>query len=477
MSTPWLKFLFWVYLLFLAWAAATAVNPADPDLWHRLAVGEYLWQTGHFPKGDTFSYLADYQALADHEWGSAVVFYALWSLGGGTAIVLAKIATLSATLALTVWAGMGGRRPTILLAGFYAVILLALLPSFQSAVRCMVFTHVLFALWVWWWQRERRGRAVPGWLYPMTMVLWANLHGGFVVGLVWLGLLTGLEAAYRGPWKTWASRLGLCLAATLVTPYGWRLWVSTARALTTARTGFGEWSPVSWLAAPASYPGYKVLLAGTVLGLAYAIYRRGWKGVDQRGVLLTGAFLLGALASARHTSLFAIVAGAVLPGFLRERSSFSTMARPLRRLTYLVAGSGLAVFPLFAAILYGGSAGLALDRPANSCPVGAVGFLRARGVRGDLLVPFNDGSYALWELRGRMRVSMDGRYDLVYTLGTYQRVDDFFNARGDWRSLLAAPPPDAVLVPRGDAVYAKLLAEPGWTEAWQDDADAVFLPK
>jgi hypothetical protein len=153
------------------------------------------------------------------------------------------------------------------------------------------------------------------------------------------------------------------------------------------------------------------------------------------------------------------------------------MERPLRRLTYLCGSAALALFPLFAAILFGCRAGLTLDRPGSSCPVGAAGFLESQGVRGNLLVPFNYGSYALWELRGKMRVSMDGRYDLVYSPATYRRVDDFFNARGGWKTLLTSPAPHAILVPRADAIYPRLVAEPGWTEAWHDDADAVFLPR
>jgi hypothetical protein len=161
MSTSSIRFFFWIYLLFLVWAAATVTNPADPDLWHRLAVGEYLWQTGHFPLGDTFSYLFDYKQVADHEWGGALIFYGLWQWGGGAAIVAAKLVTLAVTLALVVWAGMRDRRPTASLAAFYALVLLALLPSFQSTVRCMVFTHIFFALWLFWFQCERHGRPVP----------------------------------------------------------------------------------------------------------------------------------------------------------------------------------------------------------------------------------------------------------------------------------------------------------------------------
>jgi hypothetical protein len=476
-STSWLKFFFWLYLLFLIWAAATALNPADPDLWHRLAIGEYLCHTWHFPRGDTFSYLPSYEQIADHEWGSGVIFYALWSLGGGTAIVLAKILTLGLTLTLVVWAGKGDRRPTLLMAAFYAVVLLALLPSFQSTLRCMAFTHVLFALWVYLWQRERRGHPAPTWLYPATMIPWANIHGGFVIGLLWLGLLVTLAWTFGGDWKKWTLRLGWCAAATLVNPFGWHLWSATVRALLAPRPGFAEWAAVLWIDAPASYPGYKVLLPGSVVTLAYAIYRRGWKNVDREGVILCGIFLALALDSARNTSLFAVVSGAVLPGFLHERMSFSTMERPLRRLTYLCGSTALVLFPLYAAAMFGARSGLDLEYPGNSCPVDSVKFLQYHDVRGNLLVPFNYGSYALWQLRGKMRVSMDGRYDLVYSPATYQRVQDFFDAQGDWKSLLTSPAPQAVLVPRLDRAFDRLMMDPAWTEAWHDRDNAVFLPK
>ncbi len=72
---------------------------------------------------------------------------------------------------------------------------------------------------------------------------------------------------------------------------------------------------------------------------------------------------------------------------------------------------------------------------------------------------------------------MDGRYDLVYKPETYQRVDDFFFARGKWAELLVSPKPDAVLVPLADAVYPQLLKQTGWREAYRDGTDAIFLPR
>ena len=476
-SSTLVKVLFWIYLLFLLAVFGTQTNPADPDLWHRLAVGEYLSQTHHFPLGDTFSYLPDYQSIADHEWGSAVVFYGLWQGAGPTAIVITKLVTLAITLGLIIWAGIGSRRPTVGMAAFYALILLALLPSFQSTVRCMVFTHIFFALWLVWYQRERHGRHVATWLYPLTMIVWANLHGGFVVGLLWLLIAAVLEVIGGGDWRKWMLRFALSGAATLVNPFGVGLWISTGRALVTSRHGFAEWAPVSWIAEPGIYPGYKLLLVLVIVALAVQLYRKGWRRLDHASFIFIVVFMLLALDSARHTSLFAVVAGVFLPGLFPMKWPRFFDRGPVRRLGMVAVNSALIIVPFFCALIVMPGAGFMLEYPPNSCPVDTVEFLQSEKIHGNLLVPFNYGSYALWELRGKMRVSMDGRYDLVYKAETYQRNEDFFDAKKGWYATLTHPVPDAVLVPCGRDVYYKLHTDPAWKEAWRDSYDAVFVPK
>lgn len=477
MSATWIKILFWSYLLFLVWADATAYNPVDPDLWHRLALGEALWKTGHFPTGDAFSYLADYQNIADHEWGSALVFYALYQWGGPSAIVGIKLVTLAVTLAFIVWAGLQTRPPSILLAAFYALVLLALLPSFQSTVRCMTFTHVFFALWLFWFQRERRGHSIPSYFYMLSMLPWANLHGGFAIGLAWFFLVGLVETTMGHDYRKWFARFGLCSAITLINPFGWQLWISTIRALFTTREGFGEWGPVSWWPVSMTYPGYKLLLVLVLFALAFLLYRRGWAKIDRSAVMLIGIFVLLSMTSARHTSLFATVAGALLPGLFSSEPRAMSIADPIHRLAYIALRSGLLLIPLFCAIIALPGEGLQLSYPSVACPRQAVAYLQRENIRGNLLVPFNYGSYAMWKLRGQMRVSMDGRYDLVYRPETYRRVENFFYGKGNWQSLLTTPAPNAILVPITDGVYPKLRGEPGWKEVYNDHTDAVFLPR
>ena len=182
------------------------------------------------------------------------------------------------------------------------------------------------------------------------------------------------------------------------------------------------------------------------------------------------------MISARNSTLLAVVAGAMAPGLFRKEPLVAKDAHPVQNLVYMALGSTLLLFPFYSALVVSPRSGFDLEYPHVSSPIDAVDFLRIRKIRGNLLVPFNYGSYALWNLHGQMRVSMDGRYDLVYFPETFRRVEDFFQARGDWQKLLSSPGPDAILVPKDDPVYPKLLDEPGWKEVFQDDTDAVFLP-
>jgi hypothetical protein len=480
MATPWIRTLFWLYLLILVWAEGTFLNHADPDLWHRLALGEFLAQHHHFPLGGTFSYLADYRNIADHEWGSAVLFYAIYqATGGGTlfgsAMVGLKLITLAITLAFVVWAGLRQRRPSVLAAAFFALVLLALLPSFLSTLRCVVFTHLIFALWLYWFQCERHGTRIPTWAYPLTIIPWANLHGGFSIGLLWLALVALIEFWQKASWQKWVLRFGLCLLATLVNPFGWRLWASTVRALLAPRQGFAEWGPVPWLTA--DYPGYKLLLLATFLAFLYLFLRRGWQRLDRTALFLLGAFIVLSLTSARQTSLYAIVAGALLPGLLPPAPHASAIRLPLRRVGYIAISSLLLLVPFYAALMILPGEGIQLTYDPTSCPVSAIQFLQSSGTRGNLLTPFNYGSYAMWKLRGKMRVSMDGRYDLAYKPESYLRVVDFYLGKSAGQTLLTTPKPDAILVPLVDKVYPQLLARPDWKQAYVDFTDAVFLPR
>ncbi len=290
--------------------------------------------------------------MIDFEWGSGVIFYLLYQGIGPNALVGFKLMMLALTLSLLVWAGLKTREPSAYLAAFYALILLALLPSFASTLRSAVFTDFLLALWLYWFQSERQGRATPHGFYVVTMIFWANVHAGYMVGLAWLGIMATVELALRGDAWKWNIRFLLCVAATLVNPFGWKLWWSTARALLITRQGFGEWQAVAWWPEVMAYSGYKLLLLGLAVALFFQVRRHGWARLDRLVVVPLGAFMLLSLTSARHTSFFAIVAGALAPGLFPASRKLEDYPDPLERLGQMALRSVLVIVPLYSILSF-----------------------------------------------------------------------------------------------------------------------------
>ncbi len=475
--SPWGDVAFWIYLLLLVVLFGTSLNPADPDLWWHFAFFDFISHTGHFPTGDVFSYDAYPQVVPDHEWGNALIFYPLYFWAGPSSLVLLKLAIIGATLAFTVRAALGIRAPTMLDAFFFSLVLLAMLPSLLSTVRAAAFTHLFFALWVLWFQRERRGHKTPVWAYVATTIIWANLHGGVIIGLAWLAVIGVSEFFNGGDWKRRFQILILCLLATLVNPFGYKLWISIGQAVFIPRPDFPEWAPVSWFHDFGDFSAYKILALWMIVVLFNHIRRVGWKKCDQTAVILLGLFLIPSLTHVRHTSIFAIAASGLLPPLFPPERSLHEIREWKPWLHRFTVRAILVILPLiFACKLLPDNQGLHLTYPVESCPIQAVDYLRDKGITGRLLVGFNSGSYAMWELRGRMRVSIDGRFDISYPFGTFAKVQRFFAGGDHWRDALTDPAPDAVLVNLPDGVYPKMLVEPGWTEVYHDSTHAVFRP-
>ena len=255
--------------------------------------------------------------------------------------------------------------------------MLALLSSFLSTVRCGVFTHLFLALWVLWFQQERRGGQIPMFGYVLTMVIWANLHGGFVIGLVWLAMLVPLEFFTGGHWQRRLVLLVLCLLATLINPFGYELWLGVSRARLISRSAFEEWGAVPWIHPYQTFSWYKLLVLWMIPVLIGHIRRQGWKKRDRPAVILLGFFLFLSLGEARQTSLFAVVAGALLPPLFPPEVPLSEIKDRKAWLHRVAVRAILMVLP-FALVLrlLPSNQGFRLAYSPENCPIQAVDYLR-----------------------------------------------------------------------------------------------------
>ncbi len=241
-------------------AAASLVTRADADLWGHVRFGLDILQTRTLPTDDPYSFTQD-KPWVNHEWLSELVMGAAYAAGGPVGLVLLKGLLVSATL-LVMWTAFRRVRVSVQLVSL--LILVAGSLHITNPLRPQLWTFlglaILCRVLIEPAGRHRR------WL-PLLFVVWANAHGGWVVGCGVLGVwAVGESWGDRSARRQWLWLLPACAAGTLVTPYGVTLWTFVATTVRPDRQ-IEEWLPL-WASDPWNWLGWSLALAVALWSLA-----------------------------------------------------------------------------------------------------------------------------------------------------------------------------------------------------------------
>ena len=234
----------------------------DGDLWARLAVGAQVWRTGSLMRHDVFAFTPTLAEWIDHEWGAGVIFFGLLNAFGPVSLMLLKIVTACAALVLCLFAARrnGTGWPTLLLLAIPCAV--TVLPGYVTVVRSQALTYLFFALTLLCLEEMRDGRHWPAFVIVPVTLVWANVHGGFVVGLIAI-------AVYAALVRTRAMLLTLlaAVAVTCINPYGLRYWTYLVPAWLHPRSDITEWSSMPvWGGDP--YFGFRILFVIVIVAIA-----------------------------------------------------------------------------------------------------------------------------------------------------------------------------------------------------------------
>jgi hypothetical protein len=211
------------------------------DTWAHWKFGQWICEHGRLPERDPFSPYSDHsRPLVDTLWLSQVTCYLVYARLGmeGIALAYALVELIRAALYLEALRRVSG---SLWLAILGLVLFQARRWVYFGVFRPQSFGEVFWAALLLACARPTLSRATLVWM-PAVMLLWANMHGSFLLGLVLLGVVVAgrlLEqtrrsrslAAAAGDWniRPWLLLFGLCLAATCVNPFGPRLLFEVAR--------------------------------------------------------------------------------------------------------------------------------------------------------------------------------------------------------------------------------------------------------
>ena len=220
-----------------------AIQPQD--FWWLLRGGQYMVEEHSFLTVDIMSLSRLGEATVFQPWLSGVILWFFYKTGGISFVLILRGSILLLTYGF-LW-GMIRERSNAYLATLLTLILGAATLN-NWAIRAQLFTYPLFVLSMYLildWQQGRRRRIF---FLPLIVLLWANLHGSYILPIILAGaaLLTVREG--RG---TLLIVLLLMGAATFITPLGLGLWRYFLFMLETpAVKGFvTEWAPpvnVGW---------------------------------------------------------------------------------------------------------------------------------------------------------------------------------------------------------------------------------------
>jgi hypothetical protein len=310
--------------------------PSAVDLAYHLKVGELIVAERAVPRTDMLAWTTSGQPWLDQNWGAQVALYGIWRLGG-----LPLLTVASSLCAVVTWGLVAAacRRRTAnlrLIAG-------AVLAGYAAAAaglspRPQLFSMLLFAAELYLLEVART-RPRVALAIPLLMVLWANLHGAFVVG-VGLLVIEVAAAVWRRDRPVAARYLLVTvasLAGLLVNPWGARvLGYAISFPANPTVTGFvSEWGPATLR----QLPGTMILVAIGVLVVALVRVPSPGRAPEQ----LLRMALLAALAlwAIRAGAWFGLALPVALCALARQESP--AQAGPTERGVPVLSGLVLAV--------------------------------------------------------------------------------------------------------------------------------------
>jgi hypothetical protein len=172
-----------VFLCLFFWVLRYGVHLlADGDTGWHIITGNNILSTFKVPYADPYSYTMPATPWTSHEWLAEVVFASIHRVAGmnGVVVLTASVVAFTSFLLYRYLLKRGVGTFT----SVFMTVIAALASSLHWLARPHIFSMPLtIATFIVLdrYHREGRGRL---WLLPAMMLLWVNLHGGYILGLI-----------------------------------------------------------------------------------------------------------------------------------------------------------------------------------------------------------------------------------------------------------------------------------------------------
>jgi hypothetical protein len=389
-------------------------------------------------------------------------------------------------------------------ANVLVAVVLVLLAISASMIHFLARPHLVTWLFTLAWfailDRSERdglsGRFVRSrwlWSLPFIMLFWVNMHGGFVIGFILLGI-HWLAACWTW-WRTQQGRIEdefvrisaarrawellwvgiICAAASLANPYEWKL----HRHIFEYLSNRFLMDHIQEFQSP-DFHGlaqrcFLVLMLLTLVAVAVRARR-----LRVSGLLVVLFSIYSGLYAARNIPVASILLVTIIGPVLCTRHLTSFFGR-MSLLQSSLRGHAWPVIALVFTLVVaanGGRAGSGQLMDAHfgpkRMPVAAVDYLRQHDLHGPLLSTDFWGGYLIYRLHPREQMVVDDRHDL-YGATFFKSYLKMYRGETGWQEFLEEHPAGCVLFPRDAAITNLLLEDQDWKSVYKDEVAVIFV--
>ena len=406
------RFLF-IIALFLNGAAIVFFHlGVDGDHLWSIAIGRWITENSTLPLTDPFSWATYGENWITHQWLFGVIMYHLngW-LGDWGIRAAAAFGFLASSAVLVLYLRRHREKG---LYWFYSLAIFLVTIMAFAKPRAYYFTYFLFmaALYLWYIKRQSR----LAWLLVPLCVLWANLHS---MAVVFCGLFL-LDAAANYIFNRKIRPVAIAFAAflaTLLTPYGWRLWLYVFELqfiLTEHTKVVTEWLPAD-LGNPLFFLCFAAMVYFQAKSTAAFLKTPGAKPFrwDENWslVVLSWAFLLYAIVSVRFWLFYIGFALCWLASLNKERLPDTGASLQHKAVQALKKHEAVAwlfltiVLIINSAVVVAGAKGQPLHKPSEF-PIAATEFVLQNPQYGEHMFTggWHNGSWFLFRGQSLPRI-------------------------------------------------------------------------
>lgn len=470
-------------LFFLAIFLFFLLPPTDPDLGWQLRCGQEIWQGHSFCSHNQFTVLLENYSWPNHHWLYQAILLPLFKSTGLWGLSFANALLISLAFFLFYLAIKNFQLEKQL-----AILFVSFLGwgIFSFGLRSQILSFLYFNLVLFLIISKRKQTKF---LLPFVLLVWANSHGSFLMGLgliffFWGEKLFALAVSQKANSLAKKEVLSFSLVFLLATgltflnPHGSKIYVEAFRHLGSAHLEklIAEWVP------PILWKQRLILVTGMVAFFLLLLTEK--LPFFFRSFLIL-PFLLLTLKARRHIPLFfTLVFFLFLTSPAIRRLTTKWRKEKLLKTNFsLLLILGLMVFVFVFRLPRTIKANLSWGNYCQEShlnyPCQAIEFLKQQPEKGNLFNRYEWGGFLIWQLP-EYKIFVDGRMPAWSTpsgKSPYTIYLETLQTQPGWEEILVEYNIDWILISPNTFMDLKLSPNPGkfgWQEVYRDQRSVIF---